>query len=73
MQEQNTSRLEVKEESRIRSGTYTARQDPLVRAFYADPDFVRATDEGIMAAKAGEIGILLEDLRRQVSEQSSTE
>ena len=70
MQERNASQFEAMERPKVGSGTYTTDQHPLVRAFYADPDFVRATDAGIKAAKAGDIGILLEDLRRQVSEQS---
>ena len=73
MQELNTSRVEATERVEALSTGNIGYQSPLVKAFYSDPDFVRATDEGIKAAKAGEVGILLEDLRRQVSEQSSAQ
>ncbi len=70
MEASRTSREQAEEKSahtQAREGNSKA-DNPLARAFFADQRFVEATRKGMKAAEAGETGVLLEDLRRQVSE-----
>ncbi len=68
-----TSRKQAVEKvtNTLAQGRSTKSDNPLLRAFFADSAFVEATREGMRAVEAGETGILLEDLRRQVSESSA--
>ena len=49
----------------------TKNDSHLVSAFFSDPQFVEATREGIRRIDAGDAGISLEDLRREISESST--
>jgi len=62
-------RDETENESvQIRPVGWYSSNDPLVKDFFSDPIFVEATKEGVRAHQAGEIGIFLDELRREVSE-----